>query len=431
MNGSSDAFAQALAGNRLGAQTGVYSVCSAHPLVIEAALRRGLTDQGLVLIESTSNQVDQDGGYTGMTPGDFISWVYGMADSIDLPHDRILLGGDHLGPNAWRSLPEAQAMEKADVLVHDYVAAGYRKIHLDCSMALADDSSVPGVPLSDEVVARRAARLCAVAERAASADRPVYYVIGTEVPIPGGAQEHEETLACTSVEATRKTIEITRRAFEESGLASAWNRVSALVVQPGVEFGDDFVIPFRPEVAHPLSQFITTVPGMVYEAHSTDYQSLEGLGALVKGHFAILKVGPWLTYALREALFSLASLEEELVRLARVPRASGLRTVVARVMERDTKYWKSYYRDDIEFKKFYSYSDRVRYYWNDPEVEAAVGQLLANLDLALPQALVGQYFPDALPAVQAGTLKNSAKDLVLFRIDAVLDIYARACGQRG
>ena len=85
-----------------------------------------------------------------------------IAERVGLPRDRILLGGDHLGPNAWQALPAEEAMARAEVMIADYVCAGFRKIHLDCSMSCADDP----VPLSDETVARRAARLCAVAERA-------------------------------------------------------------------------------------------------------------------------------------------------------------------------------------------------------------------------------------------------------------------------
>jgi D-tagatose-1,6-bisphosphate aldolase subunit GatZ/KbaZ len=429
MNRAVDAFDKAMADNKAGQRAGVYSVCSAHPLVLEAALKRARTE-AVVVIESTSNQVDQFGGYTGMKPADFARWVFGMADALGVSRDRILLGGDHLGPNAWRSLPEAEAMARSEVLVHDYVAAGYRKIHLDCSMALADDTVAPGLPLPDELVARRAARLCAVAEGALpEAQRAeLRYVIGTEVPIPGGAQHHEDSLECTSVEAARATIDVTRRTFEAHGLADAWKRVSAAVVQPGVEFGDDFVLAFHPEAAGDLSRFIGGAGWLVFEAHSTDYQTQAHLDALVTGHFGILKVGPWLTFALREALFSLAALEDELVRLGRLTRASGLRAVVAAAMTREPKFWKAYYSGDVEFKKTYSYSDRIRYYWAFPEVEAAVQTLLGQLDTVdLSAALVGQYFSDALPAMKPGVAVRS-RDLVLYRIDRVLALYAHACG---
>lgn len=69
---------------------------------------------------------------------------------------------------------------------------------------------------------------------------------------------------------------------------------------------------YHREEAQTLSRFIEAQPGLVYEAHSTDYQSREALRALVEDHFAILKVGPALTFAFREAVFALAAIEEVL-----------------------------------------------------------------------------------------------------------------------
>ena len=135
---------------------GIHSVCSAHPLVIAAAMETALERDLPVLIESTSNQVNQDGGYTGMTPAAFRDFVHGIADRTGLARQRVLLGGDHLGPNAWQSLSPEAAMAKAEVLIDQYVKAGFRKIHLDCSMSCSGDP----VPLPDAVVAERAARLC-------------------------------------------------------------------------------------------------------------------------------------------------------------------------------------------------------------------------------------------------------------------------------
>lgn len=64
---------------------GIFAVCSAHPLVLEAALRHARDTQSILLIEATSNQVDQYGGYTGMTPADFHRFVEQMADSHHFP----------------------------------------------------------------------------------------------------------------------------------------------------------------------------------------------------------------------------------------------------------------------------------------------------------------------------------------------------------
>src|SRR5579871_5785638 len=116
-----------------GVPVGIYSVCSAHPLVLEAALRLAKRTGSLALVEATSNQVNQDGGYTGMRPADFRQRLLSIATAVGLPHDRVVLGGDHLGPNAWQQQPSSTALQKAAVMVGEYVTAGFRKIHLDCS----------------------------------------------------------------------------------------------------------------------------------------------------------------------------------------------------------------------------------------------------------------------------------------------------------
>ena len=97
-----------------GEHLGITAVCSAHPLVIEAALRLAGSGDRTVLIEATCNQVNQDGGYTGMTPAAFREFVEGIAGKVGFDTGRIVLGGDHLGPNPWKGLPADEAMAKAE-----------------------------------------------------------------------------------------------------------------------------------------------------------------------------------------------------------------------------------------------------------------------------------------------------------------------------
>ncbi|MGH8336538.1 MAG: class II D-tagatose-bisphosphate aldolase non-catalytic subunit, partial [Gammaproteobacteria bacterium] len=296
--------------HKSGAAVGICSVCSAHPMVLEATLRLAARTNGVALIEATSNQVNQDGGYTGMRPAAFRDLVQAKANSIGLPPERLVLGGDHLGPNCWQNMDAEAALAKAAVMVAEYVTAGFRKIHLDCSMACAGDPRA----LSDELIAERTAGLCSVTEaawRSAGGEPPVY-IIGSEVPVPGGAHETLHELAVTTPEAAHASIEAHRRAFVRQGLEGAWQRVVGLVVQPGVEFDLYQVIDYDPAKAAALSQCIVPVPGMVFEAHSTDYQCPAALQALVENHFAILKVGPGVTFALREALWALSDIAAEL-----------------------------------------------------------------------------------------------------------------------
>ena len=412
--------------HKTGSASGLTSVCSAHPLVIEATLRSAVQNGGIALIEATSNQVNQDGGYTGMRPAAFRDAVRAMAAAVGLAPERLALGGDHLGPNAWQKMDAEAALAKASVMVREYVTAGFRKIHLDCSMACGGEPK----NLGDELIAERTAALCADTEAAwrDSGGEPPVYIIGSEVPVPGGAHETLTELAVTTPAAARATIEAHRQAFTRRGLESAWQRVIGLVVQPGVEFDHHQVIEYRRDKAAALSRSIAAVPGMVFEAHSTDYQAGTALRALVEDHFAILKVGPAVTFALREAFWALSDIAME---LDLMPESSGsLKDVVLEAMQREPKYWNAYYlnSDNQQFDLQFSLSDRIRYYWAIPEVAAACTRLLELLTAkGVPLTLLSQYLPRQYAAIRDGRLRNEPRELLLDGVARVLQQYAEAC----
>lgn len=413
--------------HRRGAQVGIPSICSAHPLVLEATFRHALRRKSsVVLVEATSNQVNQFGGYTGMTPADFRGFAEGIAKKVGLPVDRIQFGGDHLGPNAWQDRPADEAMALAETMIADYAAAGFGKIHLDCSMSCSDDP----VPLPEEEIARRAARLCAVAEQTAQARgiEPPVYVIGTEVPVPGGAQEELETLEVTDPAAARDTLAAHRAIFADAGLSEAWPRVIALVVQPGVEFDHDKVIVYDPDAATALSAVPLAEDHIVFEAHSTDYQPAGALQALVRDHFAILKVGPGVTFALREALWALDALAAEWIE-GYGPQ--GVRATMLETMHREPRYWKSYYHEQgkaLEITLQYSLSDRIRYYWPDTVVQTAIGRLFDALGTTPPPApLVSQHLPLAFVRLRDRGEAMTPEALAMEHVGAVLDDYHDAC----
>jgi len=418
-----DPLAPLVTRHRGGEPIGITSVCSAHPLVLRATMHEAAEAGGVVLIEATSNQVNQDGGYTGMRPPDFRRLVQAEAEAAGIPEDRVILGGDHLGPNPWRERPAEEAMALAEEMVRGYVEAGFTKIHLDCSMSCGGDPTPPG----DALVSERAARLARVAEQGASGV-PVSYVIGTEVPVPGGAAETIEGLVPTSAQAARATLRAHREAFSAAGLDHVWPRVRGLVVQPGVEFDEWGVVDYEPERTVALQAVLDDEPDIVFEAHSTDYQTPEHLTALVADHWAILKVGPGLTFALREALFALETIERELVAEG---RRSRLRAVLEERMLARPQYWDRYYGGDEETRalaRVYSFSDRLRYYWPDPEVERAVEQLLANLsEVEIPLPLLSAGLPLEYARVRAGAIPCEPRALVLDHVGAVLRDYRRAC----
>lgn len=404
--------------NKSGECCGKESYCTADPLVIETCLQSGLRTGESVLIEATANQVNQFGGYTGMKPEDFRDMVYEKAALVGLPREQIILGGDHLGPLTWCSLPENEAMAFAEELVRCFVRAGFEKIHLDTSMRLGSDS--PDETLPVRTVAERGAALFAacqdeyaklLGERPGA--RPPVYIIGSEVPIPGGATVEESSITVTSPDALRGTVETYREVFARHGLDSAFENIVGIVVQPGVEFGDDGFFRYDPEKAKALMAAARSVPGLVLEGHSTDYQPREALREMVADGVAILKVGPALTFALREGLFALSDIERELIP---PEERADFPAVLERLMLENDSNWRRHYHgtpEELRLKRRYSLSDRCRYYLSAPEARSAVEKLFANIDgVSVPLGLVRQYLPMQYGLISAASGRIKARDIV-------------------
>ena len=418
-----------IARRREGIMCGVPSYCTANEFVIEAVLSQAKRFDDQILIEATANQVNQFGGYTGMQPADFKEFVYGIADRLDFPQENIVLGGDHLGPLTWADEKEEDAMAKAETLVRLFVQAGYKKIHLDTSMRLADDSREER--LSDEVIAARGAVLYAACEeeyqklliKNPRELRPVY-IIGSEVPIPGGAQEEEDSITVTRPEAVEKTLKAYREQFAKAGLKDAFENIIGVVVQPGVEFGDDTVFHYNRFRAANLCETMKKYEGMVLEGHSTDYQSPEGLKKMVEDGIAILKVGPALTFALRDGLFALGQMEKVLIQ---EEKRVNFEDVLEKAMLENPGNWKKHYhgaKEELAVKRKYSYSDRCRYYFAGRKVQEAMEKLIDNMNsVEIPLGLLHQFMPIQYVKVRDGKLAKEARALVLDSVNEIVEAY--------
>lgn len=424
-----------------GEKVGIFSVCSSNRYVIEAAMDR-LRDNNIhLLIESTANQVDQFGGYTGMKPKDFVNYIYELAESNRFPKERIILGGDHLGPLTWTNIDPKQAMENAKELIKEYVLAGFTKIHIDTSMPLKGDID-KGV-YNDTLIAERAAALCRVSEDAyakllkedASAVHPVY-VIGSEVPIPGGAQaseEEEEGIAVTKVQNFKTTIETFKEEFKKVGVESAWEYVVGIVVQPGVEFSSDYVWEYKRDKAKSLTEALADYPELVFEAHSTDYQSPKALREMVEDGFSILKVGPALTFGFREGAFALNSIENELFKYNSSVELSKFIDTLDLSMAKYPKDWEKHYSgssDKVRLERRYSMSDRCRYYIPREEVNYSLEKMLENLSsVEIPITVVSQFMHNQYKKIRDGEMELTAVNLLKDRIGEYIDDYIYAVNQ--
>ncbi|MFV0379637.1 MAG: class II D-tagatose-bisphosphate aldolase, non-catalytic subunit [Anaerorhabdus sp.] len=417
---------------------GIYSACSANPFVLEACMEKALNTKSLLLIEATANQVDQHGGYTGMTPKDFYAFIESLAKKVNVPMSQIVLGGDHLGPLTFSHLNEEEAMNEAKVLIREYVLAGFTKIHIDTSMRVKDDSN--DEMLSNETIAKRGAILVKEAEEAyktllksnPDAMHPIY-VVGSEVPIPGGAQdESNNEMQVTKPADFKESVRVFKKKFEEYNLSDSWNYVIAFVVQPGVEEKDSGCTDYDPKKATDLLMALNDFENLVFEGHSTDYQTSSALTQLVKDGVKILKVGPGLTFSLREALFSLSFIEKEILHHQKETQSNFMEILEEAMLENDV-YWKKYYHgtsDEIALKRKYSFSDRSRYYLPTPKVQKAIDKLIKNLqDNPIPLNTLSQFMPIQYRKVRLKQLENDVLSLIKDVIGVTIDDYLSATHQ--
>ena len=402
---------------------GIYSVCSANRLVIKAAFLKAKERGSDVLIEATANQVNQFGGYTGMMPADFIAFCHSIADEAGLDKSRIIFGGDHLGPLVWQGEPEEAAMDKAKALVKAFVEAGFTKIHIDTSMRLIGDSVTE--KLKNETIARRAAVLIQTCLSVKNS-RELVFIIGSEVPVPGG-EDQPHGMTVTRKDDLIQMIDCFKKTFDAHGLSQAWEDVVGVVVQPGVEFYDESVWAYQHEKAKELTETLHRFPALVFEGHSTDYQNREYLRKMVDDGIRILKVGPALTFYMREALFALANIENALIPQE---ERSKFVSLLDEVMIEDPSQWQRYYKgteSEVALKRKYSYLDRIRYYLADERVMAAQAKLIENISkVKVPPGLLSQFLPIQKGKVVSAENQYNAEDLILSRIMDCIDDYEYA-----
>ena len=380
------------------AGAGITSICSAHPAGASRPASSRRRRRQPALIEATCNQVNQEGGYTGMTPAAFRDFVEALADGAGFPGERLILGGDHLGPNPWRGEPAGAAMAQG---------RGHGG-GLCRARASARSTSTPAwrcagdpAPLPDEVDGRAGGRACArraEAPRASGAAGLRHRHRGADAGRgAGGAGPSGGDAAGGRAAHDRGPPRGVRGARAEA----AWARVIAVVVQPGRRVRARERGRLRPARGGATSRRDPALPGLAYEAHSTDYQTDGRCGRWSSAHFAILKVGPGLTFALREAVFAL---DRDRGRVgaggAPVARARGARGGDA-AQSRLLAALLSGTPEEQRFAAAYSLSDRARYYWPEPAVQAAVAALVRNLtERPAPLPLLSQHLPAQLAAVR-------------------------------
>ena len=120
----------------------------------------------------------------------------------------------------------------------------------------------------------------------------------------------------------------------------------------------------------------------------------------------------------------MAAIEERLVASGR----SEVLAILEQAMDDNPVHWRGYVAadDNERLAKLFGLSDRIRYYWPDPRVEAAVKTLTQHIDAAsvLP-GLVSQFVGEML---QDGGGAPLSKRVIQAKVGAVVAKYRRASG---
>ena len=385
----------------LQAETGIprtiFAACPNSPAVIRASLRAAKRNNAPIYFAATLNQVDCDGGYTGMTQEAFTRTVRFEAERINFTGP-VIVAIDHGGP--W--LKDKQRTEKWSVedamngvkrSFEAAVLAGYDLIHVDPTV----DINVPKGEIIDiHLVAARTVELISHVEafRKSKGLPAISYEVGTE-EVHGGLAD-EKTFDTFIGELKKGLV--------GAGLSDVWP--CFIVGKVGTDL--DTTV-FDGEVAKRLTTKVRPL-GSYIKGHYTDDVAnpeeypLCGMGAA--------NVGPEFTISEYRALCELEQLEKRHEAEGRVAVLSGMKEVLTAAVH-DSHRWEKWLHEDEQGKDLCELTPErqdwivatcCRYIWQQPAPLAARTTLYDNL----------------------ARLGIDAEGIVLGRIERDMDKYFRA-----
>lgn len=325
------------------------------------------------LIECTSNQVNQKGGYTKKTPKKFIKQIFDLRRKIKLNKNQLFLGGDHLGPLPWKSEKKNIALRNSINLIESFLKEKFCKIHIDTSIKCKDDNF-----LNNEIILQRTKDILKNS-KIKKKIKNKFIVIGSEVPLSGSGDSKKIVLT-NSTQIQKESLKF-RQILRELNLKN--NTKFGLVVEPGMKYMHTSIK--KPNLKKFTDKMKFSVRNnFVFEAHSTDYQPLSVLRKLTQNNFKFLKVGPELTYHYSRSLFYMQSLE---VRFS-FKKRSDIKNKILNTMKNNKKYWKNYYLSEKSKLLLNSNLDRMRYYLNFKSVESSINILKENVNTIQKEELI-------------------------------------------
>tara|TARA_B100000767_G_C19718103_1_gene515916 strand:+ start:141 stop:1364 length:1224 start_codon:yes stop_codon:yes gene_type:complete len=390
------------------------SFCTANFDVIESIFYYCLINKFPCLIECTSNQVNQDGGYTFTTPKLFVKKINKLRKKIKLNKSQLFLGGDHLGPLPWKNNTNKTALKKSIKLINNFLNEKFDKIHIDTSIKCKNDQLI-----NNEIIFDRTCKILNSPIIKKKIDNK-FLVIGTEVPLSGS--DDDKKVIITSM----KKIKIEALKFQNLLVnLKLKKKIFGLVIEPGMKYMNSSIK--KPIFTKFLNKKkFSKANDFVFEAHSTDYQPKKILLNLVDNNFKFLKVGPELTYNYSRSLFFMNKIENKFFKNP----TSDIKKNILLSMKEKNKYWKEYYDKNNDLLLLNSKLDRSRYYLNTKNVENSIRILKNNINILDKKniiSFIGNNFKKDFLFYNKKRLSNFDNIKLIF-ISKTLKRYFSACG---
>lgn len=359
--------------SKTGVKRTLLAVCPNSFSVIKAAFRAAKRNNAPIKFAATLNQVDGDGGYTGLTQREFTKMLQLEAASVNYTGPYIV-AVDHGGP--W--LKDVQSIEKWDTekamngvkkSMEDSVLAGYDLLHVDPTV---DISVRDGETIDIRIVVERTVELIKHVElfRRGHSLPPISYEVGTE-EVHGGLAD--DTTFDTF-------ISLLKEGLLKEGLDDVWP--CFIVGKVGTDLHTTL---FDTDVAQKLTDKVRSF-GSYIKGHYTDGVSnpedypLTGMGAA--------NVGPEFTISEYNALVELEELEKQLEKEGKIALRSNIKNILWQLVLESNR-WRKWLQQDEKGKEFNEISEQrqewlvqtgCRYIWQHPQALAARYRLYENLN---------------------------------------------------
>lgn len=360
--------------SKTGIKRTVFAACPNSISVIRAALKSSKRCDAPVKFAATLNQVDLDGGYTGLTHSAFVKTIRLHARNLNVKSP-VIIAIDHGGPwlkdqhrtEKWSYKKTMSAVKKS---FEAAIEAGFDLIHVDPTV----DITLPGSQqISIEVVAERTIELISHAEKFRLVNKfpRISYEVGTE-EVHGGLAD---------LQIFKRFLEMLKQGLKKEGIEEVW---PCFVV--GKVGTDLHTSTFDPSVARELTA-IARDYGSLIKGHYSD--NVTNPEAYPESGMGAANVGPEFTEKEYDGLAELEDLQLLLASEGRIGKPAGMKKQLWESVIKSGR-WKKWLQTGETPDNFYSADPTrqewliktgCRYIWEDPEVVSARAKLYSNIGL--------------------------------------------------